>query len=168
MTEQNKYMDASTYLLMFLEELFEIGIIVFADQEHFAVEVRTLMLEVFAAYLVARYLAAVANPVAVASAQADCESATLTAAVKPVAGTAASETATTLMHFVVIVAALKPLIVAACVQNDGLFGCLGCQTLFQIVVAAVATLVHYFPTVVDVYLLDCFADSLTAAAVADS
>jgi hypothetical protein len=26
-------MDASTYLLLFLEELFEIGMIVFADQE---------------------------------------------------------------------------------------------------------------------------------------
>ncbi|MCI31662.1 hypothetical protein A2U01_0052874, partial [Trifolium medium] len=123
-------MDASTYLLMFLEELFEIDIIVFADQEHFAVEVRTLMLGVFAAYLVAGDLAA-------ASVQAGCESATLIAAVKPVSGTAVTEMATILMHFVAIVAALKPLIVAACAQNDCLFGCLGCQTQFQTVVAVV-------------------------------
>jgi hypothetical protein len=31
--DRAKYMDASTYLLLFLEELFEIGMIVFADQE---------------------------------------------------------------------------------------------------------------------------------------
>jgi hypothetical protein len=102
-------MDARTYLLMFLEELFEIDIIVFADQEHFAVEVRTLMLEVFAAYLVAGDLAAAA------SVQADCESATLIAAAKPVYGTAVTEMATISMHFVAIVAALKPLVVARCV-----------------------------------------------------
>lgn len=49
-----------------------------------------------------------------------------------------------------------------------MFGCLDCQTRFQTV--AVVTLVHYFLTV-DVYLLDCFADSLTvvvAVAVACS
>lgn len=165
-----KCTDASTYLLMFLEELFEIDIVVFADQEHFAVEVRTLMLGVFAAYLVATDFAAAANPVAVASVQAGYESATSIAAVKPVAGTAATEMATILMDCVAIVAALKPSVVAASVQNDGLFGCLGCQTQFQTVVAVV-TPVHCFPAVVDVYLLDCFDDSLTvvvAVAVAGS
>jgi hypothetical protein len=161
-------------LLMFLEELFEIDIVVFADQEHFVVhfvvEVRTLMLGVFAAYLVAKDFAAAANPVAVASVQAGYESATSIAAVKPVAGTAATEMATILMDCVAIVAALKPLVVAASVQNDGLFGCLGCQTQFQTAVVVV-TPVHCFPAVVDVYLLDCFDDSLTvvvAVAVAGS
>lgn len=136
-------------LLMSLEELFEIDIIVFADQEHFAVEVRTMMLGVFAAYIVARDLAAAANPVAVASVQADCESVTLIAAVKPVSGTAVTEMATTSMYFVATVAALKLLVVAVCVNNDCLYGCLGCQTCFQTVVAVV-TLVHYFLTVVDI------------------
>ena len=88
---------------------------------------------------------------------------TLIAAVKPVAGTAAM--AITLMHLVAIVAALKPLTVAACVPSDGLFGCLGCQTQFQTVVAVV-TPVDYFPTVVEVYLSDCFADSLAVVVVA--
>lgn len=159
---REKYIDASTYWLMFLEELFEIDITVFVDQEHFAVEVRTLMHEVFAAYLVARDLAAAANPVAVATAQTECESVALIAAVKPVAVTAVNEIATNLMHFVVIVAALEPLVVVACVQNDDLFVCLGCQHQSQAAVAVV-TLRHYFPTVVDAYLLDCFADLLTVA-----
>jgi len=149
---------------MSLEELFEIDIIVFADQEHFAVEVMALMLGVsareFDAYIVPRDLAAAANPVAVAYVQADCESVTLIDVVKPVSGTAVTEMATTSMYFVATVAALKLLVVAACVNNDCLYGCLGCQACFQTVV----TLVHYFLTVVDIYLLDCFADSVVDAA----
>lgn len=67
------------------------------------------------------------NLAAVASVQADCESATLIVTVKPVLGTTATEMATTLMHCVAVVAALKTLVIATRVQNDGLFGYLGCQ-----------------------------------------
>lgn len=81
---------------------------------------------------------------------------------KPVLGTTATEMATTLMHCVAVVAALKTLVVAARVQNDGLFGYLGCQNQFQTAVAV--TRVHHFPKVVDVYLLDYFADLLTVVA----
>lgn len=138
---------------VFQEELFGIDIIVFA------VDVRTLMLGDFAAYLVAIFAK---NLAAVASVQADCESATLIVAVKPVLGTTATEMATTLMHCVAVVAALKTLVVATRVQNGGLFGYLCCQNQFQ--TAVVVTRVHHFPKVVDVYLLDYFADLLTVVA----
>lgn len=105
--------------MMFLEGLFVIGTTVFVDQAHFAVEVRNLMLEAFAAYLVARNLAAAANPFAAAAVQAEIESVTSIAAVKPVAVVAALEMVTYLMHFVVIVAALELLMIVACVQNAG-------------------------------------------------
>ncbi|RDX58375.1 hypothetical protein CR513_62317, partial [Mucuna pruriens] len=134
--------------LEILHEFFESDITVFVDQEHFVVEVRTLMLEFFAAYLVVRDL------VAVATVQAECESVVLIAVVNSVAGTAVHEVATNLMYFVVIVAALEPLVVAACVQSDDLF--------VQANVAAVIQ-AHYFPIVVDVNLLGCFADLLTVA-----
>ncbi|KAL5102366.1 hypothetical protein RYX36_006693 [Vicia faba] len=121
-------------LWMFQEDLFGIDIIVFVDQEHFVVDVKTLMLGVFATYLIAKNLVVAVNPFVVASVQADCEPAKLIVIVKPVAGTAATEMAATLTHCVAIVVALKPLVVATCVQNDSLFGCLGCQNQFQIVV----------------------------------
>ena len=105
---------------MFLEELSEIDESVFADQEHFAVELRTLMLEVLAAYLVARDLAAAANPTAVATVQAERESEASIAAVQPVAVTAELEMVTA-MHFVLIAAAS---FVVACVWSAGLIACL--------------------------------------------
>lgn len=162
MTE--KHINASTYLLMFLEEFFESDTTASVDQEHFVVEVRTLTLEFFAAYLFVRDLAAAANPIAVATVQTECESVALIAVVNPVAVVAVNEVATNLMYFVVIVAALEPLVVATCVQSDDLFACQHCQIHVQANVAAV-TQGHYFP-IVDVYLLGCFADLLTVVSVA--
>lgn len=54
---------------------------------------------------------------------------------RPELGAAATEMATTLMHCVAVAAALKTLVVATRVQNDGLFGYLGCQNQFQTSVA---------------------------------
>ena len=105
-------------------------------------------------YPVAKNLATAANLFVVASVQVDCEPAKLIVVVKLVAWTVALEMAATLTHCVTIFVVLKPLVVATCMQNDGLFGCLGYQNQFQTAVAI--TLVHYFPTVVDVYLLNCF------------
>ena len=140
-----------------------IDITAFVDQEHFAVEVTSLMPEVFAAYLVAKDLAAAANPIAVATVQAEIESVASIAAVEPVTVTAAFGMVTNLMHFVVIVAALEPLIVVACVQSAGSFACLSCQIEVQ-GPAVAATQGHYFPTV-DAYLIGCFVDLLTVVVV---
>ena len=140
-----------------------IDITAFVDQEHFAVEVTSLMPEVFAAYLVAKDLAAAANPIAVATVQAEIESVASIAAVEPVTVTAAFGMVTNLRHFVVIVAALEPLIVVACVQSAGSFACLSCQIEVQ-GPAVAATQGHYFPTV-DAYLIGCFVDLLTVAVV---
>ena len=99
-----------------------IDIIAFADRANFAVEARNPMLEVFAAYPVAKYwaaaaAAAAANPTVVATVQAVIEPEASFAAVEPVAVIAALEKVTNLMHFVVIVAALEPLI-AVLVANE--------------------------------------------------
>lgn len=104
------------------------------------------MLEVFAAYPVARDLAAAANPAAVATVQAEIESVASIAAVEPVAVTAVFEKVTNLMHFAVIVAAWEPLIVVACVQSAGSFACL--------------------MSCVDAYLIGCSVGLLTVAVVA--
>lgn len=133
----------------------------FVDLEHFVVEVRNLMPEAFAAYLVAMDLAAVVNPIAVAIAQVEIESVASIAAVEPVAVTAAFEIVTNLMHFAVVAAAS---IVVARVQSAGLSACPSCQIEIQGPAVAV-TRGHYSPTV-DVYLIGYFADLLTAAAAA--
>lgn len=132
-----------------------IDITAFVDQEHLVVEARNPMPEAFAAYLVARYLVAVVNPVAVGIVQAEIESVASIAAAVPVAVTAVVlEKVTSLMCFAVIVAELEPLIVVR-VQSAGLFACQSCQTEVQ-GPAAVVTQGHYFP--IGVYLIGCFAD----------
>lgn len=137
-----------------------IDIIASVDQERLVVEARNPMTEAFAAYLVARYLIAVANPVAVGIVQAEIESVASIAAAVPEAVTAAVlEKVTNLMRFAVIVAELEPSIVVR-VQSAGLFACQSCQTEVQ-GLAAVVTRGHYFP-IVDVYLIGCFADLLAA------
>lgn len=150
-----------TYLMKFLEGVFVTDITAFVDLEHFVVEVRNLMPEAFAAYLVAMDLAAVVNPIAVAIAQAEIESVASIAAVEPVAVTAAFEIVTNLMHFAAVAAAS---IVVAHVQSAGLSACPSCQIEIQGPAVAV-TRGHYSPTV-DVYLIGYFADLLTAAAAA--
>lgn len=116
------------------------------------------MFEAFALYLVTKYLVAVATSFTVAIVRAEIQSTTSIAVVKLVAMTAATEMPATLMHCVAIIVVLKPLVVATCVQDDDLFGCLGCQNQFQTVIAVAP--VHHFSTTVDVYLLDCFDDLL--------
>lgn len=90
-----------------------IDIVAFADQVHFAVEAKNPMPGIFVAYLVVRDWAAAANPTAVATVQAEIVSVASIAAVEPVAVIAALEMVINLIHFVVIVAALEPLIVVA-------------------------------------------------------
>ena len=103
-----------------------IDITAFADRVHFAVEVTIPMLEAFAAYLVAECLAAAANPIAVAIVKAVNESVASFAVVEPVAVIAALEMVTNLIHFVVIVAGLKPLVVVASAMSAGYLACLSC------------------------------------------
>lgn len=67
--------------MKFPEGVFVIEITAFVDQEHLIVEVRIPVPEAFAAYLVARNLTAVANPIAVAFVQAEIESVVSIAAV---------------------------------------------------------------------------------------
>ena len=109
--------------MKFLEWVSAIDIIAFIEQEHFAVEVRSLMPEVFA-YLVATDLSAAASPIAVATVQAEIEPEPSFAAVEPVVVAAVFGMLTNLMHFVVTVVAMEPSIVVACVQSAGLFACL--------------------------------------------
>jgi len=75
------------------------------------------MFEFFVAYHVVKDLAAAdaaASPIVVATMWAECESEALIVVLNPVVVTIVNEVATNLTNFVMIVVALEPLVVVAC------------------------------------------------------